>query len=82
MTRSHFQDRDGDDDVHNLARQLDALLKEQSAGRDARLNFVDAREAADAWRIAGSYVAVGDTVKVRFRFGAARRPSGSRSRGR
>jgi WD40 repeat protein len=67
FTRSRFFDRAEDDDVHNLAREVDALLKEHSAGRDARLNFVDAREAADAYRIAGSYTTRGDTVHVRFR---------------
>ncbi|MHC4960473.1 MAG: caspase family protein, partial [Planctomycetota bacterium] len=67
VTRSSFQDRNEDDDVLRIARQLDALLKDQSAGRDAKLNFVDVREAADAYRIAGSYVVQGDTVKVRFK---------------
>jgi hypothetical protein len=67
FTRSRFFDRAEDDDVHNLAREVDSLLKEQSAGRDARLNFVDVREAAGAYRIAGSYTTSGDTLRVRFR---------------
>ena len=60
-------DREEDDDVPNIVRQLDALLKEKSAGSDARFNFVDARGAADACRIAGSYVVDGDKIKVRFK---------------
>jgi hypothetical protein len=78
VTRSRFLDRREDDDVLDLARRIDRLLKERSAGRDARLNFVDAHEAAEAYRIAGSYVVDGGIARVRFRMRRGQQAVGER----
>jgi WD40 repeat protein len=78
LTRSRFYDRNLDDDIHDLAREVDGLLTERSAGRDAKLNFVDVRDAADAYRIAGSYLVEDGTVKVRFRVWRGKQTVGER----
>jgi WD40 repeat protein len=65
VLRTTFQDEEEFTDVLGIGKQIDDLLRDASArGRNARLVFVEAREMADAYQLAGRYKTEGDKVTV------------------
>jgi hypothetical protein len=56
VLRTSFQEEETFDDVLDLAKRVDELLRNTSArGPQASLVFVDARELPDAYRLRGRY---------------------------
>ena len=62
--RSNFQDEDQGEDVLEVARHVDAALRDVEArGFDAPLVFVDATECPGAFRLVGRYRRNGDKIE-------------------